>query len=180
MKGLMDRCVAREKFVDRLKERAEAAEMGLHELEAWREVQFKKLDLTKKALEELEGKAEVLKNMLKDKEGEISSLRKQVLQVKEDGKMKFCNSDAFLYELDDFFADGFNDCFPQPDSSILKALMSCSRTTLLPMLKVMGRLLFKMNKLNLLRMRAVLLRRPRRLIIKRPWTRRPLLTSNRF
>ena len=39
-------------MVDRLKERAKAVEKGLHELEAWREVQIKKLDLTKKALEE--------------------------------------------------------------------------------------------------------------------------------
>ena len=40
------------KLVDRLKERAKTAEMGLHKLEAWREVQIKMLDLTKKALEE--------------------------------------------------------------------------------------------------------------------------------
>ena len=38
MKGLMDYCMAYEKLVDRLKERAEVAETGLHELEAWKEV----------------------------------------------------------------------------------------------------------------------------------------------
>lgn len=52
MKGLMDNCMAQEKLVNRLKERAKTAEMGLHKLEAWREVQIKMLDLTKKALEE--------------------------------------------------------------------------------------------------------------------------------
>ena len=76
MKGLMDRCIAREKLVDRLKERVETAETWLHELEAWKEVQLKKLDVTKKALEESEGHAKALKNVLKDKKGEISSLRR--------------------------------------------------------------------------------------------------------
>ena len=73
-------------------------------------MQIKKLDLTKKALEKSEGQVDVLKNVLKDKEGEISLLRKQVLWAKEEGKTKFHNSDAFLYELNGCFADGFNDC----------------------------------------------------------------------
>lgn len=34
MKGLIDSCIAREKLVDRLKERVETAETWLHELEA--------------------------------------------------------------------------------------------------------------------------------------------------
>ena len=38
MKGLMDRCMAREKLVDHLKERAKFTEMGLNELKTWREV----------------------------------------------------------------------------------------------------------------------------------------------
>ena len=52
MKGLMDHCMACEKLVDRLKERADVVETGLRELEAWKEVQIKKFDLTKKLLEE--------------------------------------------------------------------------------------------------------------------------------
>ena len=38
MKGLMDRCMAREKPVDHLKEKVESVEIRLHELEAWKEV----------------------------------------------------------------------------------------------------------------------------------------------
>ena len=34
MKGLMDRCMAQKKLVDRLKEKAEVAKIGLHELKA--------------------------------------------------------------------------------------------------------------------------------------------------
>ena len=69
--------------------------------------------MTKKALEESESHAEALKKVLKDKEGEISLLRKQVLLAKEDGKTKFCNSDGFFYELGDCYADGFNECLRQ-------------------------------------------------------------------
>ena len=54
MKGLMDYCMAREKLVDRLKERVEAAEMERNELKASWEVQDKKLDVIKKTLEESE------------------------------------------------------------------------------------------------------------------------------
>ena len=42
MKGLMDHCMAHEKLVDRLKERAEATEMEPNELKALWEVQVKK------------------------------------------------------------------------------------------------------------------------------------------
>ena len=76
MKGLMDHCMAWEQLVDCLKEKAETAEIGLHELKAQREVQIRKLDLTKKALEKSKEKTEVLTNVLKDKEGEVSLLRK--------------------------------------------------------------------------------------------------------
>ena len=113
MKGLMDCCMAQKKLVDDLKEKVEAAETGLNELKTWREVQIKKLDVTKKALEESESHAEALKKVLKDKEGEISLLRKQVLLAKEDGKTKFCNSDGFFYELGGCYADGFNECLRQ-------------------------------------------------------------------
>ena len=65
--------------------------------------------MTKKALEESKGHVEGLKKVLKDKEGEISSLRKQVLWAKKDGKTEFRNSD----ELGGCYADGFNECLCQ-------------------------------------------------------------------
>ena len=65
----MNRCMAWEQLADRFKERIETAEMGLRELKTWKEVQIRKLDLTKKALEESEKQTKVLTNVLKDKEG---------------------------------------------------------------------------------------------------------------
>ena len=117
MKGLMDRCMAREQLVDHLKERAETVEIWLCELEAWKDVQIRELDLTKKALKESEEKIEVLTNVLKDKEGEASSLRKHVLHAKEDVVREFLDFDAFLYELGGCFADSFNDCLRQVNAS---------------------------------------------------------------
>lgn len=88
--------MAREKLVDYLRERAEAVEMEQNELKASWEVQVKKLNVTRKALEEPETQVEVLKKVLKEKEGEISSLMMQVRQAKEDDEMEFCNFDGFL------------------------------------------------------------------------------------
>lgn len=88
--------MAREKLVDYLRERAEAVEMEQNELKASWEVQVKKLNVTRKALEEPETQVEVLKKVLKEKEGEISSLMMQVHQAKEDDEMEFCNFDGFL------------------------------------------------------------------------------------
>ena len=62
--------------MDCLKERVETTETGLCELEAWKGVLIKKLNLRKKALEESEEKTKVLTNVLKDKEGEVSLLKK--------------------------------------------------------------------------------------------------------
>lgn len=113
MKGITYRCMAREKLVDHLKERAEVMETERNELKASWEGQVNKLDMTRKALEESETQAEELKKVLKDKEGEISLLRKQVRQAKEDGRMEFCNSNGFLTELSGCYADGFNECLCQ-------------------------------------------------------------------
>lgn len=55
--------------------------------------------------------------MFQDKAGEISKLREQVRQAKEDGKTDFRNSDDFLTELSDCYDDGFQECLRQ-----LKAL----------------------------------------------------------
>lgn len=55
--------------------------------------------------------------MFQDKAGEISKLREQVRQAKEDGKTDFRNSDGFLTELSDCYNDGFQEYLRQ-----LKAL----------------------------------------------------------
>ena len=89
MKGLMDYCLAREKGIDRLREKVEATEIELNELKDWKEVQVKKLTLTKKALEESESHADKLRKVLLDKKGEITTLKEKVHHAKADGKAEF-------------------------------------------------------------------------------------------
>ena len=113
MKGPMDRCLAREKWVDRLKEKAEIAETELNELRAQKESQVKKLSMTKKALEELEILADKLRKVLQDKEGEISKLREQIRRAKEDEMTEFHNSDGFLTQLSDCYENSFQECLRQ-------------------------------------------------------------------
>lgn len=59
-------------------------------------MQLKKLDVTKKALEESKGYAEALKNVLKDKEGEISSLRRTRKRSFVTSTPSFTNSAAAM------------------------------------------------------------------------------------
>ena len=113
MKGLMDRCLAKEKAIDRLREKVKVVEAELNELNAWKEVQVQKLTLTKKALEESENHADELRKVLLDKEGEIIDLKEQVRRAKADGKAEFRNSDCYLKELSDWYFDGFDECLRQ-------------------------------------------------------------------
>ena len=99
MKGLMDRCASHETVLGRLGEKVEAREMELCELMAWKEVQVNKLDLTKKLLEESVMRVEVLKEILKDKEREISEAKSQLRRDKEDAVREYRNSNALLKEL---------------------------------------------------------------------------------
>ena len=109
MKGLMDHCMSQEK--------AETTEMELRELHAQKEVQLYKFDLTKKSLKELEKQVEALGNILKDKEDEISKLKKQLCRAKENVIKEYHNSDALLYELSTSFANSFDDCLRQVKAS---------------------------------------------------------------
>ena len=88
MMGLMDRCLAKEKAIDCLRENVKVVEAKLNELNAWKEVQVQKLTLTKKALE-LENYVDELRKVLLDKEGEITDLREQVRRAKANGKAEF-------------------------------------------------------------------------------------------
>ena len=91
--------MAGEKLVDCLKKKAKAVETKRNELKASWEVRVNKLDVTREALEESETQAKVLKKVLKDKKGEISLLRKQVCQAKEDEETEFHNSEVSLLSL---------------------------------------------------------------------------------
>ena len=60
----MDHCLDREKWVNSLKEKAKAIMTELNELKTWKEVQVKKLTMTKKALEKLKSQADELRKVL--------------------------------------------------------------------------------------------------------------------
>ena len=109
----MDRCLAREKWVNRLREKAEAIDSKLNELKAWKDVQVKKLIMTKKALEESESHADKLRKVLLDKKGEITTLKEKVHHAKADGKAEFRDFDGFLKKLSDWYSDGFHECLRQ-------------------------------------------------------------------
>ena len=86
-------------------------------------------------MEKSEEKTEVLTNVLKDKEGEVSLLRKQVRHAKEDAIKEFRDSNAFLYELGISFANGFNNCLCQvkasfPDLDLSQISIDASTQTL--------------------------------------------------
>lgn len=80
---------------------------------AWKEVQVKKLNLTKKALEEPESHVDELRKVLLDNEREITTLREQVHRAKADEKVEFQDFDDFLVELRNCYSDGFNECLCQ-------------------------------------------------------------------
>ena len=117
MNGLMDCCASYEMVLSRLREKVEVRETKLRELTAWKEVQVNKLDLTRKLLKELEEQVEVLKKILKDKEGEIAEAKGQLRQAKEDAIREYRDSDALLKKLDGSFADDFVDFFRQVKAS---------------------------------------------------------------
>ena len=103
----MDRCLAREQWVNCLKEKAETAKTEVNEISACKETQVRKLAMTKKSLEESEGLVDKSRKVLQHKEGEIFMLREQVRRAKEDEKTEFRNSNNFLTELSDFYDNGF-------------------------------------------------------------------------
>ena len=91
---------------------------------AWKEVQVNKFDLTKKLLEESKAQVQALKEILKDKESEISEAKSQLRQAKEDVVREYHNFDTLLKELGVFFADNFDDCFCQVKVSFLNLDLS--------------------------------------------------------
>ena len=75
--------------------------------------------MTKKSLEGSEKQVEALGNILKDKEEEVSKLKKLLRQAKKDAIKEYRNSDALLYELGGSFVDGIDDCLRQVRVSFL-------------------------------------------------------------
>ena len=111
IKGLMDCYASHETVISHLRKKVKEKEMELRELTAWKEVQVNKLDLTRQLFEESEAHVEVLKKILKDKEGEISEAKGHIHQAKEDAVWEYHDSNALVKELGSFFANGFDNCF---------------------------------------------------------------------
>ena len=117
MKGLMDHCVSQATVVDRVRVRAEATEVELGELKAWKVVQENKFDLTNRLPGKTEEQTEALKKVLKDKEDEIFQSKKLLHPAKEDAIKEYRDFDAILAELEGSFANGFDDCLCQVKDS---------------------------------------------------------------
>jgi len=103
--------------ISRLRDKLDAKETEVQELLAWKDVQVRKLDLTKQFLKELEAQVKAMKKILKDKEGEVTKVKSQLHQAKEDAIKEYRDFDDLLRELGSSFADGFDDCFQQVKAS---------------------------------------------------------------
>ena len=77
----------------------------------------KKLACSKQDRVELEKQVESLRKVLEDKEKEIADTKNQLRQAKEEAVCEYRDSDAFLSELGESFAEGFDDALHQVKSS---------------------------------------------------------------
>ena len=69
--------------------------------------------MSKQVQGKLEKQTKVLKQVLKDKEKEIKTIKDQLCQAKEDVIREYRDSDALLVKLGGSFTNGFNDDFLQ-------------------------------------------------------------------
>ena len=76
---------------------------------AWKDVQIRKLDLTKQLLKESEAQVEALNKILKDKETEILKAKSQLHHAKDVAIREYRDSEDLLRELGGSFADDFDD-----------------------------------------------------------------------
>ena len=119
MKGLMDRCTSHEMALGRLREKLGANETEVQELLAQKNVQIRKLDLTKQLLKKVEAQVKALKKILKDKEAKISEAKSQLCHAKDVAIKEYRDFDDLLWELGGSFANGFIDCIRQVKASFL-------------------------------------------------------------
>ena len=69
--------------------------------------------MSKQVQGKLEKQTKVLKQVLKDKEKEIKTIKDQLCQAKEDVIREYHDSDALLVKLDGSFMDSFDNYFRQ-------------------------------------------------------------------
>ena len=169
-------------MVDCLKERVEAAETKWSEIKTSWEVQVKKLDMTRKALEESKAETEVLKKVLKNKEGRSPRQGSKSVRPRRTGRRSFATPTVSSPNLVAAMLTTSMSAFigsrlsfstwmclrspwmtwprPQPDPLNLKAPTSYLKVVLLLTFMVTEGPLPRKDKLNLLVMRIVQLRRP--------------------
>ena len=82
-------------------------------------VQEKKLALSEEAKDELEKQTELLKQVLEDKEKEISDTKNQFRQANEEAIHEYHDSDTLLVGLGGFFSEGFDDAILYVKSSYI-------------------------------------------------------------
>ena len=124
MKGLMGRCLNHETTLDRIRMKVRSTEDEQAKLKVWKFVQEKKLALSEEARGELEKQMELLKQVLEDKEKEISDTKDWLYQVKDEAIPEYCDSDALLAELGGSFVESFDDCLRQVKTSFLELDLS--------------------------------------------------------
>ncbi|XP_075665687.1 uncharacterized protein LOC142635417 [Castanea sativa] len=109
-KGLLDRCLAQERALERVRAKAKATAEELDDLKLWRVRHEQKLTLSEQARENLEKDVELLRKTVKAHDDNI-------YQAKVDAIREYRDSDAFLMELGSSFSDGFDDCIRQVKAS---------------------------------------------------------------
>jgi len=119
MKGLIGCCLNHEIALDHIRAKARLTEDELNELKAWKTVQEKKLALSEEARGELEKQIELLKQVLEDKEKEISDAKKQLCQATEEAICEYRDFDALFSKLGGSFAEGFDNGLHQVKASYL-------------------------------------------------------------
>ena len=109
MKGLMGHCLNHETTLHNIRAKARSTEDKLAEVKAWTMVQEKKLALSEQARAKLEKQTELLRQVLEDKEKEISDTKDQLRRAKEEAIREYRDFDALLVKLEGSFAKGFNN-----------------------------------------------------------------------
>ena len=77
----------------------------------------KKLAYSEQVKGELKKQTELLRQVLEDKEKEITDTKNQLCQAKEEAVREYRDSDAFLAELEGTFAEGFDNALRQVKNS---------------------------------------------------------------
>ncbi|XP_075642710.1 uncharacterized protein LOC142614060 [Castanea sativa] len=117
MKGLLGRCLNHETSMDRLRKKGKTMEDELHELKTYKINMDRKLKCSEQVREEVEKENGHLREILKDKEKQLTETTSKLHNAKEMAILEYRDSELLLTELGSSFADGFDDAIRQVKSS---------------------------------------------------------------